>query len=119
MARLIVARLTSWPDRSRHQQQCSSKVASDRAARRSGRAAGSPAVFTADGPGTGFGVSPPASRRRLSQRLIVGSDTANTRATSARAIPPSTASTTRTRKSSLYGLMPTACQKDQGPRNPL
>ena len=119
MARLIVARLTAWPETACHQAQCSANSASGRAARRAGRAAGSPAVFTAAGPGTGFGATPPVSRRRRSHRLIVGSDTVNTRAASARGIPRSTAATTRRRKSSLYGLMPTACQRAQGSRNPL
>jgi hypothetical protein len=80
---------------------------------RSLSAASSPAVFVADGPDRRFGASSPTSRRCLSQRLIVGRETANTRATSVRGMSASTASTTRHRKSSLYGFISIPLQLDQ------
>jgi hypothetical protein len=83
-------------------------VASARAASRAGNAASSGSVFTPAGPGTGFGARPPVSRRWRSHRSIVGTDTANRHATSSRAIPLSTAATTRHRRSSEYGFMPRA-----------
>ena len=105
-ARLIIAVLTSTPDTSRHQQQCSSKVASARSAKRSGRAAIRACVFTAGGLGTGFGASPPVSRFSRSQRSIVGTDTRKRAATASRDVPISTARTTRQRKCSAYGFIP-------------
>ena len=111
--------LTSTPETSRHQAHCSASVASARSASRSGNAATSAPVFTATGPGTGLGASPPVSRRRLSHRSIVGTDTANRRATSWRGAPPETAHTTRHRRSSAYGFIPTAWQSHQAPCNLL
>jgi hypothetical protein len=107
-ARLIVAVLTSTPELSRHQEHCSANVASARSASRSGNAASSAAVFTATGPGTGFGARSPVSRRCLSHRSIVGTDTAKRRATSLRGVPLDTAHTTRQRRSSEYGFILTA-----------
>ena len=99
-ARLIVAVLTSAPASSRHQEQCSSNVASACSARRPGSAASNAFVFTATGPGTGFGASPPVSRCWRSQRSIVGTDTRKRAATSSRGVPINTARTTRQRRSS-------------------
>ena len=104
-ARLIVAVLTATPDASRHQEQCSSNVASACSASRSDSAAITASVFTAAGPGTGFGASPPVSRFNRSHRVIVGTDTANLAATSSRGVPIATARTTRSRRSSEYGFM--------------
>ena len=104
-ARLIVAVLTSTPDVSRHQAQCSPNVASACSASRSGSAASTASVFTATGPGTGFGARPPVSRFKRSHRVIVGSDTANVAATSSRGVPIATARTTRSRRSSEYAFM--------------
>ena len=104
-ARLIVAVLTASPDTPRHQEHCSARVASARSARRAGRAAITASSLLAGGPGTGFGARPPVSRFNRSQRVIVGTDTANCRATSSRGVPNVTARTTRQRKSSEYGLM--------------
>ena len=107
-ARLIVAVLTSTPDTSRHQEQCSSNVASACSATRSGSAANNAIILTAGGPGTGVGASPPVCRFNRSQRVIVGTETAKRHATSARGIPLATADTTRQRKSSEYGFIPQA-----------
>jgi hypothetical protein len=104
-ARLIVAVLTLTPDASRHQAQCSSNVASACSASRSGSAAITAAVFTATGPGTGFGARLPVSRFNRSHRVIVGTDTANVAATSSRGVPIATARTTRSRRSSEYAFM--------------
>jgi len=51
--------------------------------------------------------------------VIVGDDTPNTRTTSRRGMPPSTASSTRMRRSREYAFIPTACQNDQLSRTPL
>ena len=107
-ARLIVAVLTATSETSGHRAHRSAGVASARSASRSGNAASSAPAFTATGPGTGFGASPPVSRCRLSHRSIVGTDTANRRATSSRGAPPDTAHTTRHRRSSVYGFILTA-----------
>jgi len=104
-ARLIVAVLTSTPDRSCHQAHCSANVASARSTRRPGKASMSAPIFTAGGPGTGFAASPPVSRRRRTHRVIVGTDTEKRSATSSRRSPRSIAAITRSRKSSEYGLM--------------
>jgi len=89
-ARLIVAVLTSTPDASCHQEQCSANVASACSASRSGSAAITAAVFTATGPGTGFGARLPVSRFNRSHRMIVGTDTTNLAATSSRGVPIAT-----------------------------
>jgi len=99
-ARLIVAVLTSTPATPRHQEHCSSNVASARSSRRSGNAVNSALVFTAGGPGTGFGANPPVSRFNRNHRVIVGTDTRKRAATSSRGVPIITARTTRQRKSS-------------------
>ena len=104
-ARLIVAVLTSTPDCSAHQAHCSANVASACVPKRSGSAATTAFIFTASGPGTGFGATPPVSRFNRSHRSIVGIDTANRAATSSRGVPIKTARTTRSRKSSEYGFM--------------
>jgi len=107
-ARLLVAVLTPTPDASRHQAQCSSNVASACSTSRSGNAAITASVFTATGPGTGFGARLPVSRFNRSHRSIVGTDTANVAATSSRGVPIATARTTRQRKSSVYAFIPKA-----------
>ena len=74
-ARLIVAVLTVTPDASRHQVQWSASGASACSTSRSGSAAISASVFTATGPGTGFGARLPVSRFNRSHRVIVADDT--------------------------------------------
>ena len=107
-ARLIVAVLTLTPDVSRHQAHCSANGASACLTRRSGSASINASVFTATGPGTGFGARLPVSRFNRSHRVIVADDTANLAATSSRGVPIATARTTRSRRSSEYALMPQA-----------
>ena len=104
-ARLIVAVLTATPDASRHQAQCSPNVASACSSSRSGSAAITASVFTATGPGTGFGARLPVSRFNRSHRSIVGTDTASSAATSLRGVPIATARTTRSRRSSEYAFI--------------
>jgi hypothetical protein len=104
-ARLIVAVLTVTPDASRHQLHCSANGASACSNNRSGSAAINASVFTATGPGTGFGARLPVSRFNRSHRVIVADDTANIPATSSRGVPIATARTTRSRRSSPYALM--------------
>ena len=108
-----MAVLTATPETPRHQEHCSAKVASACSARRPGSAATNAAVLTATGPGTGLGAGLPVSRRCRSQRSMVGSDTAKVAATSARGVPRDTARTTRHRRSSDYGFMPTAWHNHQ------
>ena len=105
-ARLIVAVLTSTPETSRHQEHCSSNVASARSARRSGNAATSAFVVTAGGPSNGRAATPPVSRFSLNHRSIVGTETANIPPTSSRGVPTATALTTRSRRSSEYARIP-------------
>ena len=97
--------LTCTPDASRHHEHCSPSVASACSTSRSGSAASNASVFTATGPGTGFGARPPVSRFSRSHRVIVGTDTANVAATSSRGVPIATARTTRSRRSSEYAFM--------------
>ena len=104
-ARLIVAVLTAIPDASRHQEHCSANVASACSTSRAGSAAITASVFTATGPGTGFGARLPVSRFNRSHRSIVGTDTAKVAATSSRGVPIATARTTRSRRSSEYAFM--------------
>ena len=118
-ARLIVAVLTCTPDTARHQAHCASNVASARSVRRPGKASISACIFTGGGPGTGFGANSPVSRLSRSQRVIVGTDTANRIATFSRGIPLATAATTRQRKSSEYGFILQGCPNDQPCRKPL
>ncbi len=81
-ARLTVAVLTSTPVTSRDQEHCSARVASERAASRSGNAATNASVFTATDPGTGFGARLPVTHCFRSYRSIVGTDTVHCSATS-------------------------------------
>jgi hypothetical protein len=108
IVRLIVAVLTATPAVSRHHEHNSANVDAGRSVRRSGRAACSGAIFNGGAPGTGFGVSLPVSRFKRSHRSTVGKDTSKRAATSLRRCPPSTATTTRSRKSSEYGFIPVA-----------
>ena len=78
-----------------------------------GRASSRTAPFLAGGPGFGFASTSPVSRRRLSQRLMVGTETPKTSATSLLGIPRSTASSTLSLKSLEYGFIPTSFAQDQ------
>ena len=61
----------------------------------------------------GFGSTSPVSRRRLSQRLMVGIETPKTLATSLLGIPRSTASSTLSLRSLEYGFTFTSFAWDQ------
>ncbi len=73
----------------------------------------------AGGPGIGEDATSPASFRRLSHRLIEGTEIPKTRATSSRGIPPSTASNALSLRSLEYGFMLGSLHEDQSTRNPL
>ena len=53
----------------------------------------------------GFGSPSPVSRRRLSQRLMVATDTEKVLVTSSLGVPSSTAVSTRSLRSLEYGFM--------------
>jgi hypothetical protein len=91
MARLIVASETLVPVRSSNASQCSPSVRSGFFSKYSGSHAPSAAPFTEVRPGMGLGSTSPVSRRRLSQRLMVGTDTEKVFATSCLGVPLSTA----------------------------
>ena len=57
-------------------------------------------------PGIGFGCTSPVSRRLLSQRLMVGTETEKVFATSSLGTPRSTAASTLNLKSFEYGFIP-------------
>lgn len=61
----------------------------------------------------------PFSLRRLSQRLIEGTEIPKTPATSLRSIPRSTASNTFSLRSFEYAFMRGSFHEDQPSRNPL
>lgn len=107
MTRLSVAGLTRTPWACSHQVQCCSSVASGWAASWGSSPATSPARFGPGGPGRADAARLPVSRRRRRQRVIVGADTPNSRATSACRSPPSAASSTRMRRSFEYAFIPT------------
>jgi hypothetical protein len=100
MTRLIVAIDTRTPDVSSYQARVSSSVASGCAASRAGNAAAKGAVLIGGGPWRGRGATAPVWRRSCRYRVSVARETPKTRATSLRGIPPSTAATTRSRRSS-------------------
>ena len=100
MARLIVAVETRTPAASAYQAQCSANVASGAASSRGGSAAASGPTFTGGAPRRGLGASPPVCRRSRRYRFTVAGETPKVRAASPRGIPPSTAATTRDRRSS-------------------
>jgi hypothetical protein len=107
IARLIVAWLTRTPLVASHHRQCSSSVASGRSDRRVPSAARKPRVFTAGGPDRRDCARLPVSRCRRRQRVSVAVDTPNSRITSGRGVPRSSASSARIRKSREYAFMPT------------
>ncbi len=67
----------------------------------------------------GDGATSPVSLRRLSHRLIEGTEIPKTRATSLRGVPPSTASNALSLRSLEYALMLGSLHEDQHSRNPL
>ena len=100
MTRLIVASETRTPLTCSYQAQCSRSVASGAAARRAGSASARAAALSGGGPWRGRGTRPPVSRRSARYRLTVARPTPKTRAAALRVIPPSTAASTRSRRSS-------------------
>lgn len=85
--------------------RCASRVRSSLAGRWEGSHSFRAASFTEGLPGTGLGSTSPLSRRRRSQRLIVGSETEKVSAISSRGLPASTAASTRIRRSMEYAFM--------------
>jgi hypothetical protein len=67
----------------------------------------------------GEGSTSPVSLRRLSQRLIEGTEIPNISATSLRGIPRSRASNTSSLRSFEYAFIPGSFYEDQSSRNPL
>src|SRR5215210_2513234 len=117
--RLIVALETFTPRASSKASQCSSSVRSGSFRSWVGSHLSSMAPFLAGGPGMGLASTTPLSLRRLSQRLIEGTEIPKTRATSFRGIPPSTASSALSLRSFEYAFMPGSLRQDQPSRNSL
>jgi len=103
-----VAVETLTPESCSKASQCSASVRSGLFSSWSGNHRSSSAPFLAGGPGLGLSSPSPLSLRRLSQRLMEGSDTPKIRATSPRGIPRSTASNTLSLRSFEYAFMPVA-----------
>jgi hypothetical protein len=119
MLRLMVAVETLTPEASSNASQCSSSVRSGSLSSWPGNHPSSRAPFLAGGPGMGEGSTSPVSLRRLSQRLIEGTEIPKIRATFFRGIPRSTASNTLSLRSFEYALMLGSFHEDQSSRNPL
>ena len=85
--------------------RCSSRVRSSLFSRCEGSHSWSAAPFTLGRPGIGLGSTSPLSRRLLSQRLMVGTDTEKVLATSSLGTPRSTAASTLNLRSFEYGFM--------------
>src|SRR5215213_9864306 len=85
---------------------CSSSVRSSLACRCFGSQLWSFTPFLEGLPGIGFGSTSPISRRLLSQRLMVGTETEKVFATSSLGTPRSTAASNLNLKSFEYGFIP-------------
>ncbi len=94
------------PRASSNDSRCSSSVRSGFASRWDGSHSLRTAPLRGGRPGMGFGSTSPVSRRRLSQRLMVGTDTEKVLVTSSLGVPSSTAASTRNLRSLEYGFMP-------------
>jgi hypothetical protein len=97
---------TASPKCSSKASRCSSRVRSSFASRCFGSHSLSIAPFLAGLPGIGSGSTSPLSRRLLSQRFMVGTDTEKVLATSSLGLPESTAARTLNLRSFEYGFMP-------------
>src|SRR5918993_1044967 len=97
---------TSCPNSSSKASRCSSRVRSSLAWRCLGSHSFSIAPFLEGLPGIGSGSTSPVSRRRFSQRFMVGIDTEKVLATSSLGLPASTAASTLSLRSFEYGFMP-------------
>src|SRR5829696_3843781 len=108
MARPTVALETLTPlCASSNASRCSSRVRSGFSSRcEAASHPSSAAPFTEGRPGIGLGSRSPVSRRLLSQRLMVGTDTEKVFATSSLGTPLSTAASTLSLRSLEYGFMP-------------
>ncbi len=113
MLRLIVAVETLTPEASSNASQCSASARSGSSSSCIGSHPASKAPFLAGGPGLGISPTSPVSLRRLSQRLIEGTEIPKTCATSLRGTPRSTASSTLSLRSFEYALMPGSFAEDQ------
>ena len=118
-ARLRLETETARPCSSSKSSRCSSSVRSGLRKTWAGRAASSARPLCAGGPEGGLASTPPVSRRSLSQRLMVGSETPKVSAISLRGDPRSTAASTLILRSFEYGFMPQVSHADQPTRKPL
>ncbi len=107
MARLPTVEIdAATPRASSNASRCSSRVRSGFAPRWDGSHSSRTAPLSGGRPGIGLGSTSPVSRRRLSQRLMVGTDTEKVLATFSLGFPSSTAASTRSLRSLEYGFMP-------------
>ena len=105
MARLTVEAETTTPVSSSKASRCSSRVRSLFSCSWEGNHSSSAAPLRRGRPGIGLGSTSPVSRRLLSQRLMVGTDTEKVLATSSLGTPRSTAASTLSLRSLEYGFM--------------
>jgi hypothetical protein len=96
---------TASPSSSSNASRCSWSVRSWLASNCWGSHRSSIAPFLAGLPGIGLGSTSPVSRRLLSQRLMVGTETEKVFATSSLGTPRSTAASTLNLKSFEYGFI--------------
>ena len=105
MARPTVEVETASPISSSKASQCSSSVRSWLASNCLGSHPRSISPFLEGLPGIALGSTSPVSRRRLSQRFMVGIDTEKVFATSYLGTPRATAASTLNLRSFEYGFM--------------
>src|SRR5918995_4850161 len=106
MALPMVEVETSSSKCSSNASRCSSRVRSSFASRWWGSHSSSIAPFLEGLPGIALGCTSPVSRRLLSQRFMVGTDTEKVVATSCLGVPASTAERTLNLRSFEYGFIP-------------
>ena len=97
---------TNTPVSSSKALRCSSKVRSWLASSCPGSHRSSIVPFLEGLPGIALGSTSPVSRRLLSQRFMVGTDTEKVFATSSLGLPASPAASTLNLRSFEYGFMP-------------
>ena len=105
MARLTVEVETTTPVSSSKASRCSWRVRSLLSCSWEGNHCWSAAPLRRGRPGIGLGSTSPVSRRLLSQRLMLGTDTEKVLATSSLGTPRSTAASTLSLRSLEYGFM--------------
>src|SRR5215207_7697501 len=96
---------TVCPNSSSKASRCSSRVRSSLASRCFGSHPLSITPFLGGLPGIGLGSTSAVSRRLLSQRFMVGTDTEKVFATSSLGVPASTVESTLNLRSFEYGFM--------------